>query len=436
MSAVVLFEPRIAATEADRLGSEITELCAYICAATCHLLDLIREFDEREYWAEQGFLSCTHWLNFHCGIGKNAAREKIRVAHALAERPLVRAAFAEGRVSYSKVRAITRIADASNEEYLLNLCKHGTAHHVERVVTQYRRARKFAERDFAMDQYARREVTCYYDDGGSVVIRAKLPPDRGEVILKALEKAMDVSGIDPAGESAARRRADALADVAETYLGNSDCKGSTADRYQVVLHHHTVGADLARESLIENGPHVTAVTSERMMCDCSKVEVQECEHGEPMSIGRKSRVIPAAIHRALKLRDGGCRFPGCTQGRFVDGHHVQHWSKGGETSLENLVLLCRHHHVLVHEGGFDCSKSKDGEIYFVDQRGRPLAEQPPPQETTLEESLAHLYRTYPDTLNDGCRTRWYAGEDIDYEYAVSLLFPPEYDVTAVTPLFR
>ena len=114
------------------------------------------------------------------------------MAHALGKRRKIREAFSEGRVSYSQVRAITRIADESNEDYLLNLCKHGTAHHVERVVSQYRRAKKFADRDFAMDRYDRREVTYRYDDDGCIVIKAKLPPDQGEMVLKALEKAMDV----------------------------------------------------------------------------------------------------------------------------------------------------------------------------------------------------------------------------------------------------
>ena len=427
MSAVVPFEPRIAVTEADRLGAEITKLSSYISAATCHLLDLIREFDEHKYWSEQGFHSCVHWLNFHCGIGKNAAREKIRVAHALEFLPKVREAFSTGLVSYSKVRAVTRIADQANEDYLLNLCTHGSAQVVERVVSQYRRAKKFADRDFAMDQYARREVTYRYDEDGCVFIKVKLPPDRGEVVLQALEKAMDITN----AESAAQSRADAICEVAETYLSNSDYSGSTADRFQVVVH-TTPAVGAASAANIENGPNVTAATSERIACDCSRVEIKECAHGEPLSIGRKSRVIPPAIYRALKARDGGCQFPGCTHERFVDGHHIHHWSKGGETSLDNLVLLCRHHHVLVHEGGFSCERTDDGELVFCDQRGRRLAEHPEPFEVSLEESMAHLYRKYPDTLHDGCRTRSYAGERVDYDYAVSLLFSAEKSVTAVT----
>ena len=127
-------------TPADQLGAEITALCCYIYAAEFRLLTLIREFDEQEYWAEAGLCSCAHWLNFHCGIGMNAAREKVRVAHALAKLPKISAAFERGALSYSKVRAMTRVADPSNEDYLLMIAEHGTAHHVERLVSKYRTA--------------------------------------------------------------------------------------------------------------------------------------------------------------------------------------------------------------------------------------------------------------------------------------------------------
>jgi len=112
----------------DQLGSQITELCGYIYAATYRLLVLIREFDEQGYWQSPGLCSCAHWLNFQCGIGMNAAREKVRVAHALAELPNISAAFEKGQLSYSKVRAMTRIADRDNEDYLLMIApRHGLA---------------------------------------------------------------------------------------------------------------------------------------------------------------------------------------------------------------------------------------------------------------------------------------------------------------------
>ena len=329
--------------------------------------------------------------------------------------PKVDAAFEEGRLSYSKVRAITRAASPENEELLLMTAQHGTANQLERLVAQYRRARKLADKDFAFDQYQAREVDWRYDEDGCVVIRAKLPPDMGEVVLKALDKAIDVADVSDSGVAA--KRADALANVAETYLSNSDCSGSTADRYQVVVH---VSRDA---TTVENGPEVSAETSERIACDCSKVEVKECTHGEPLSVGRKTRVIPPAIYRALRARDGGCRFPGCTNHRFVDGHHIIHWRNGGETALRNLVLLCRHHHRLVHEGGFDCRSTSDGEIYFVDRRKQPLPDAPMPKEATLAESLAWMYRQFErhNVSAETCVPKQHAGERMDYDHALMVM---------------
>lgn len=126
-AAIQIFENPTEATrsDAEQLGAEITELCSYLYAAEARLLTLIRQFDENEYWAEQGLCSCAHWLNLKCGIGMNAAREKVRVAHALAKLPKINEAMANGTLSYSKVRAMTRIADASNEDYLMMIAEHG-----------------------------------------------------------------------------------------------------------------------------------------------------------------------------------------------------------------------------------------------------------------------------------------------------------------------
>ena len=129
------------------------------------------------------------------------------------------------------------------------------------------------------------------------------------------------------------------------------------------------------------------------------------------------------MRRALKARDGGCRFPGCTSHKFCDGHHIKHWSDGGETSLDNLVLLCRYHHRLVHEGGFDCKRSKDGEIYFEDQRDRRLKEFQQAKPVAIEESLAWMYRKFAEknVSAETCKAKWYAGEQMDMEYAVWVL---------------
>jgi hypothetical protein len=414
-------------TQAQQLGEQITQLCSHIYAAEARLLTLIREFDDKKCWAEQGFCSCAHWLNFKCGIGMNAAREKVRVARALADLPKIDKGLSKGELSYSKVRAMTRIADASNEDYLMMIAKHGTAHHVEKLVSKYRGAKRMQDAAVADEQYRDREFDHYYDHDGCLVIKARLPAEQGALIVKALEMAMEKDYVGAASAATevtaetpiAARRADAIAEIAETYMNNDESSGSTADRYQVVVH------VTAETSELEDGPHVTAETSRRIACDSTVVNINDDDNGEPLSIGRRSRSIPPPMRRALRNRDRGCRFPGCTNTRFVDGHHMKHWADGGETSLDNLVLLCRHHHHLVHEGGFVCEKLAGGEISFKDQRQQPL----PTWSALPKIADDHDVQQWLDSNffeaaanGEGCNAKWHAGEQIDWQMAVSALF--------------
>lgn len=429
----------------EALGAQITELCAYIYAATYQLLVLIRAFDEQDGWHQEGLCSCAHWLNFKCGIGMNAAREKVRVAHALKELPNISCAFERGEISYSKVRAMTRIADTNNEDYLLMIARHGTAHHVEKLVARFRRAERLQDCETANRQHENRFFDYHYDDDGCLVLKGRLPAEQGALIIKALEMAMEkefssdvTAGQVPSGrtsevaadepEPVAARRADALADVAESYMAAKPVHQSTADRYQVAVH---VSADSLSSgdtsaAYIEDGPHVTAETSRRIACDCSLLKIEEDEKGEPLSIGRKTRSIPPAIHRALRFRDQGCRFPGCTRRHFVDGHHIQHWADGGETSLDNLVQLCRHHHRLVHEGGYDCVRSASGEIVFTapDQRTLSGFAFMPPVDDDPYDWFERELRQY-EIAADTCVPQWRSGESIDWDMAVSALFPSQ-----------
>lgn len=408
---------------AARLGAEITELCSYIYAAEHRLLTLVRKFDEQKGWQQPGFLSCAHWLNFNCGIDMNTARERVRVAHALGKLSKIDARFATGALSYSKVRAMTRIADESNEDYLLSIAKHGTAHHVEKLVSRYRRVERLREAGAACTTYDNRSLDYHYDTDGCLVIKGRFPAEQGALIVKALEMATEkqYEGAESESEPISNRRADALAEVAETYMNSEPAPNATADRYQVVVH---VSAETSMEyPHIEDGPHVSAETSRRIACDCSVLGIREDENGEPFSIGRKTRSIPPAMRRALRIRDGSCRFPGCTYDKFVDGHHIHHWADGGETSLDNLVLLCRHHHHLVHEGGFTCEKTNDGEILFQDQQQEPLPEWsvlPTIGDHDVNEWLDRKF--FEDGIEpEACNAQWYAGDRMDWNLAVGHL---------------
>jgi hypothetical protein len=109
-----------------------------------------------------------------------------------------------------------------------------------------------------------------------------------------------------------------------------------------------------------------------LSCDGSIVEITDGPRGEPLSVGRKQRTVPIAIKRALWARDGGCAFPGCNHTRFIAAHHVRHWSRGGETSLANTMLLCSAHHRLVHEGGYTIRRDEHDRWYFRRPDGRAI----------------------------------------------------------------
>jgi hypothetical protein len=344
----------------QRLEHEITELAAHIAAATYELLVLIGRYDAEKGWVQHGMASCANWLQWRCGTNPGAAREKVRVARALPGLPQISAAFREGRVSYSKVRAITRVATPENERGFLNIARYGTARQLEQVVRNYRMCGRLKLLNEAREAHALRELNWLIDEDGCWVLKGRFTPEQGAVIRQALEKAMDalfderqdehpdVSAETPRGDveawqrphPVAARRADALERLAESFLAGESGGASSGDRYVVNIHTEpdVLAADgEAAHAECDEGGRVSAETSRRLACDAAVVRWHEDANGEPLSIGRKSRTIPPAIRRALQKRDGGCRFPGCSCRRFVDAHHIVHWADGGETAMDNLV---------------------------------------------------------------------------------------------------
>lgn len=386
-SFATIATPHIAATELEALGERIALLSAQLQAATYQLLVMLRDFDARDGW-NGGFRSCAHWLNWRTGLELGAAREKMRVAHALGKLPLMSAAMARGELSFSKVRALTRVATPANEEELLVFAKAGTAAHVEKVVRAWRRVDHLAEQEHEQLRHAGRFVRAYTDEDGMVVLQARLAPEAGVALLRALDAAAvklrgDVSAATcPAGAgnepTAEQRRADALGLVAESALAGGLDPGTRGDRYQVVVH---VDAEaLANDggsgaTLLDDGSRVSAATSRRLACDAAVVVMRHAADGSVLDVGRRTRTISTPLRRALTRRDGGCRFPGCAA-KLCDAHHLEHWADGGETKLDNLVLLCRRHHRAVHEEGFCVRTLAGGELRFFRPDGRPLADAP------------------------------------------------------------
>ena len=355
----------------DELDRDIVNLSSRINAATYELVVLVRQFDERAGWLQWGFANCAEWLAWRCALSMSAARAKVRVAHALKILPMIATAFSTGELSYSKVRPLTRVASMDNEESLLAFALKTTASRVEERCRELRCGRVDSVGE-ARRAHSSRSLRVFRNaERGSMSITVELPLETGELLEKALDRARDTRDAntpDCIDECWSALQADALVTIANAYLsGNAEPSACTSDNYLVTVH--------VDQTALKNGDGRSSLPLEsvkRLCCDGDAIVIVENEDGEPLSVGRKTRTVPTAIKRALQARDKSCVFPGCHHTRFVDAHHVKHWSAGGETSLDNLLLLCSHHHQLVHEGGFRIERDYRNRWFFRRPDGRAV----------------------------------------------------------------
>jgi len=391
-------EPPLADVPLELIEREIEQLAARINAGSARWLELVAEFDRRQGWGGSGCRSTSEWVAWRCALTPRSAREHVRVARALSGLPLIRKAFRRGELSYSKARALTRVADQEGEAELLELARHATAAQLDRMVRAARRV-SAQEADAAhRETYVR---WSWDDDDGCLRIDARLAPEDGALLLRALEAARDSlqpnpnpdadrgrgsaePPCDPEPRPPSPTNAESLVALAESALARPPTGIPGGERYQVFLHVDAStlatdepGASASRpgECAIADGPGISPETARRLSCDASLVGVLERD-GAPLSVGRRTRSIPASLRRALIARDGRCQFPGCERRRFVDAHHVVHWAHGGETGLDNLVLVCRHHHRLLHEGGYTLSVDRRGRRRFRRPDGAPIPAAP------------------------------------------------------------
>ncbi|MGO1199653.1 MAG: DUF222 domain-containing protein [Brachybacterium sp.] len=461
-------EPRaptpLTRSDAEKLGERIQQQAAVIAQATCELLLMVGEFDARGGlgWFV-GLKSTAHWLSWSCSMAPGTAREHVRVARALPAMPLTVAEFRAGRLSYSKVREMTRVADQVDEALLVDLARAMTASQLALAIASFR-----AIDGSRLGQDVVRQASWRVRDDGMVEIRAVLPAEAGAEVITALDLALSRDGTappqaDPAAEGPSiedsassgssrsiphadqlsaeeaaeraaeitttptleQRRADALQNIARTFLDAEPDDRSGEDRHLVVVQvsaealtqdvpagtppdsrtepaadgADVADADTAAAELadaVDDGavidvpagtPEICGVlgmgpletrTAERLACT-GKVAISITDAGgEILHLGRSRRLASRAQRRALRLRDTTCSFPGCHQSQHLDAHHVVPWSEGGPTDIEGLALLCRRHHVMVHEGGLRLvPASRSGappgrRFAVVDAAGRPV----------------------------------------------------------------
>ena len=302
----------------------------------------------------------------------------------------------------------------------------------------YRRAVSLEDAEAA---HRDRFLSLQWDEDGSLILRGRLAPEDGALLVKAVEAAQGEieererarqvcaqgGSAEPEPPSEPREapranRADALIELAERSLsGGASSPRPAPERNQVVI--HAEAAALAGEGEqagcgIEEGPPICAESARRIACDAALLPILHGPKGE-LDVGRRSRTVPAALRRALQQRDEGrCRFPGCENRRWVDAHHIVHWARGGETKLDNLVLLCGHHHRLVHEGGFGVSRGGDGSLRFRRPDGRVIPPLPSPSRGS-ELGLRNRNRAAGVEISPGALESLGRGERYDEEWAVA-----------------
>ncbi len=349
----------------DDLESELTASWLDVSNATYRFLTLLREFEMRQGWRAYGCNDCAEWLDFKLKISRKTALEKVRVAKALWFIPTIEAAFRGGELSYSQVRALTRVADHDNETALLAYARQSTAEGLERYCRQLRCGDAATAQAQATRQLNSRALHVHADSGE---ITVKLPPAELALVQQVLEQLVSELPEDPDRDYFAAR-ADALVALARGGIqGGTKSKSSSAnDGYQVLVH-VDAGALEGRGGKSD----LPLPVVKRLCCDGGVVPILK-RGDDVLNVGRKQRVVPTAIKRALAARDHSCRYPGCHHTQFLDAHHIRHWCEGSETALDNLVLLCTHHHRLLHEGGFTL-RAAGHRFYFARPDGRPVEE--------------------------------------------------------------
>jgi hypothetical protein len=363
----------------DEIDIAIGRLVRQMNAESYRMLVLVRDFDDRFGYAKWSFKTCAEWLAWRCGLSPSAAREKVRTAQALRWLPVLSRAFADGRLSYSKVRALTRVAHAHDEDLLLRYALDASVMQVEERCRQLRNVQPESVHE-ARRSWERRSLTVWRDEArGTMRITVEVPIEEGELIANAIDCAVaagEVStGLEPDTDGAPKgatwraQQADALVAVAKAYLDGGGVGGecSGGDHHQVVV--HVDEAALRQEAGRSDLPLETV---RRLACDGSVVTVVEDERGNPLDVGRKQRTVSTALRRALYARGRRCTFPGCQRRHYLHAHHLHHWIDGGETTLDNLTLLCAQHHRLLHEGGFKIEREGDGALRFLRADGRVI----------------------------------------------------------------
>lgn len=353
----------------SQLGDDLVELRAVAEALEAEWIRRLQAFDDAQGWAADGSLSMAAWLRARCRMTGAAATDRSRLARSLRAMPLTQRAFSGGNLTTGHVRTMAAGADAHPETFsrdeavLVEGASSVSVRDTSKLIAYWRQNLDFDSAvTEADDIHARRHLSISRAWQGMVRIDGNLDPEAGEVVLTAVGSLVDESvksGAPDDHRTPGQRRADALAELCRQHLdrGQSAVSGGERPHLNVLVDFETL--QLGRGSLSElpSGAVLHPEAVRRLACDASVSRIITMGPSQILDVGRTTRTVSGPTRRALLIRDRGCRFDGCDRpAQWCDAHHVIHWADGGPTSLDNLVLLCRSHHRMVHEGRYPSPK--------------------------------------------------------------------------------
>lgn len=431
----------------DQLEERVIGYASQIAALTCRMLDYLSEFDARKAWAGDGIATCANWLVWRTGMNLRTAQDHVRAANALQNLPLLHDEFAAGRLSYSKIRALTRVATPERETELVNFAKSASAAQVERMCGSIRDidAQPDDETDDEGDGTNAEPAPPeswgrFHQNGdGTLTVSLRLNAVDGKRLLAAVVRAeyertrtvddpdLDLDADSSADDSTPRQGADLWRNVpgniAPAVVAMADLTLQAVD-----VPENTVGAEILVHQVddtvtVDDGPELRSAEREEIECAAS---VRAIGHGPGEQFvtgsrrtgpviwwGRKRRVPNAALVQTILMRDRCCRAPGCGRTRFLHIHHVKPWSQGGTTDPDNLILLCGAHHRALHHGAFGIEALGQQRFAFRGTHGGLLV-------TAPLHAASRDWQADLKVENDGVTTK--GGGRCNFGYATEVIY--------------
>jgi len=350
-------------TEASsaQLKADLIELERDANALDAERLRRLSEMDNRGDFGEDGYLSTAAWLRDQLGITHGQARQRVEMSRRLATMPRARAAFGDGELGFDKARLLGEAQAAhkgqysADEEMLVDVARSLPAHGLRKAIDYWTQAHDPETSEAAYEvRFQRRRLHVSKTLGGMVRLDGDLDPVGGEIVITALRSLTEPDARGGKDQlTPAQRTADALVDLCRDLLdsGTAPIVGGERPHITVTVDLGALEGRAGSTCELDEAGVITPEAARRLACDAGISRVITKGPTQVLDVGRRTRTIPPAVRRALVTRDGGCAAPGCDRPhRWCDAHHIVHWVDGGHTSLDNLVLLCRRHHRMVHEG--------------------------------------------------------------------------------------